>query len=166
MLGEGQLGRSVASGPVPSDLAYWSGVPVPKLASGGPYVIDAVTARSIDGDGSRVRVGVTEVPTRGATPEPPDAYRFAELPYTVRSDDDLSSLSISIELNDEKTAKVHGVEVDATLDDGREIRMVLPVAVAACAADASDAVETCREIHDATFEQLDDDPNEWGVFER
>lgn len=166
MLDEGQLGRLVASGPVPSDLAYWSGVPVPTLASGGPYVIDAVTARSIDGDGARVRVGVTEVPTRGATPEPADAYRFEELPYTVRPDDDLGNLSISVELNDETTAKVQGLEIDATLADGREVRMVLPVAVTACAADASDAVETCREMHDATYEQLGDDPGPWGVFER
>lgn len=166
VLAEGELGRSVASGPVPSDQAYWSGVPVPELASGDPYVIDSVVARSIDAGDARVRVGVTLVAPLGSAPEPPNAYRFAAYPYAVRAGDDSSFVSIAIELNGEETATVQGVEIDATLDDGRLVRMVLPVAVAACAAEAVDAAAQCADIGGATYELMGDDPEAWGVFDR
>lgn len=166
VLADGQLGRLVAAGPVMPGQAFWSGVPVPKLQSGEPYVINSVAQRSGDVGRARVRVGVTAVAPLGAAPEPPDAYEFEGYPFEVQENDSTTTISVSIELNGEESAEVQGVVIDATLSDGRLVRMVLPLAVAACEGGLADAAARCSAISDASYAALGDDPDAWGVFNR
>ena len=166
VLADGELGKFAASGPVPPGQAYWSGVPVPRLKSGQAYVVNAVKPNSVDSGDGRVRVGVTDTAPLGAAPEPPDAHQFAELPYSVRAGDSQSWLSIALEPADAANAKVEGLRIDATLSDGRKVRMMLPVTVAACSAAKAGARDACAAISEKAYEQMAADPKEWGVFER
>lgn len=166
MLAEGQLGRLVAAGPVMPGQAFWSGVPVPKLQSGGSYVINSIAPRSGDVGRARVRVGVTAVAPLGAAPELPDAYEFEGYPFEVQDDDTTSTISASIELNGEGSAEVQGVVIDATLSDGRLVRMVLPLAVAACDGGIAGAAARCSAISAASYASMGEEPDEWGVFDR
>lgn len=160
------LGAFAASGPVGPGQAFWSGVPVPKLLSGSSYVIESIEPRSIRSSDARVRVGVTPASLLGATQEPPDAYDFAQLPYSVLEDDQSSYLSVAIELRGEESAGVVGLTVDVTLNDGKKVRMVLPVAVVACSPSVSNTSEQCADVSSALYDEMDDEPDIWGVFDR
>lgn len=162
VLADGGLGRTVASGPVPPGQAFWSGTPVPRLKNRESYVINSVEAVSTEGAQARVRVGVTQG-LAGATQEPPDAYTFEEFPHRVREFDWVAA---AIELDSDESAAVVGLRVDATLEDGQTIQMVLPVAVAACSDLISDAAQQCADISNALNAQMGGEPAAWGVFER